>query len=144
MLKAIMENQPIGIIRLSELLNFPQHNVRYSHRILAQEALIKQAEAREDDQDVHGAAGGSGQHQSRCDQADREAQKREDSLHAKHDSGPPSHELSKGCEATRCDSLMDNPCAHGLALKALREIPRWNLGMRIYLSPSPVWPRGPS
>src|SRR5207237_1039593 len=127
MLKAIMENQPIGIIRLSELLNFPQHKVRYSLRLLEQAGLItsspegagprlgtteeetslpskdqvaavKQSEAREDAQDVHGAAGGSGQHQSRCDQADREAQKREDSLHAKHDSGPPSHELSKGCE----------------------------------------------
>src|SRR5436309_15155344 len=41
MLKAIMENQPIGIIRLSELLNFPQHKVRYSLRILQQEVLIK-------------------------------------------------------------------------------------------------------
>jgi len=29
MLKAIMENEPIGIIRLSELLDFPQHKVRY-------------------------------------------------------------------------------------------------------------------
>lgn len=41
MLKAIMENQPIGIIRLSELLNYPQHKVRYSLRILEQEGLIK-------------------------------------------------------------------------------------------------------
>ena len=41
MLKAIMENQPIGIIRLAELLNFPQHKVRYSLRILEQEGLIK-------------------------------------------------------------------------------------------------------
>jgi predicted transcriptional regulator len=41
MLKAIMENQPIGIIRLSELLSFPQHKVRYSLRILEQEGLIK-------------------------------------------------------------------------------------------------------
>jgi len=41
MLKAIMENQPIGIIRLSELLNFPQHKVRYSLRILEQEGLIE-------------------------------------------------------------------------------------------------------
>jgi predicted transcriptional regulator len=41
MLKAIMENQPIGIIRLSELLDFPQHKVRYSLRILEQEGLIK-------------------------------------------------------------------------------------------------------
>jgi predicted transcriptional regulator len=41
MLKAIMENQPIGIIRLSELLNHPQHKVRYSLRILEQEGLIE-------------------------------------------------------------------------------------------------------
>ena len=41
MLKAIIENQPIGIIRLSELLNVPQHKVRYSLRILEQEGLIK-------------------------------------------------------------------------------------------------------
>ena len=41
MLKAIIENQPIGIIRLSELLGVPQHKVRYSLRILEQEGLIK-------------------------------------------------------------------------------------------------------
>ena len=41
MLKAIIENQPIGIIRLSELLSVPQHKVRYSLRILEQEGLIK-------------------------------------------------------------------------------------------------------
>ncbi len=41
MLKAIMENQPIGIIRLSELLDHPQHKVRYSLRILEQEGLIQ-------------------------------------------------------------------------------------------------------
>jgi predicted transcriptional regulator len=41
MLRAIMENQPIGIIRLSELLNYPQHKVRYSLRILEQEGLIR-------------------------------------------------------------------------------------------------------
>jgi predicted transcriptional regulator len=40
MLKAIMDNEPIGIIRLSELLDFPQHKVRYSLRILEQEGLI--------------------------------------------------------------------------------------------------------
>jgi hypothetical protein len=34
MLKAIMDNEPIGIIRLSELLVYPQHKVRYSLRIL--------------------------------------------------------------------------------------------------------------
>ncbi len=41
MLQAIMEHQPIGIIRLSEQLNIPQHKVRYSLRILEQEGLIK-------------------------------------------------------------------------------------------------------
>src|SRR3990170_4790649 len=41
MLKAIVENQPIGIIRLSEMMNYPQHTVRYSLRILEQEGLIK-------------------------------------------------------------------------------------------------------
>ncbi|NLI74640.1 MAG: hypothetical protein GX369_07755 [Euryarchaeota archaeon] len=41
MLKAIRENEPIGIIRLSELLNHPQHKVRYSMRILEQEGLIQ-------------------------------------------------------------------------------------------------------
>ncbi len=40
MLKAIRESGPIGIIRLSELLAFPQHKVRYSLRILEQEGLI--------------------------------------------------------------------------------------------------------
>ena len=41
MLHAIIESQPIGIIRLSELLHVPQHKVRYSLRILEQEGLIK-------------------------------------------------------------------------------------------------------
>lgn len=41
MLQAIQENQPIGIIRLAELLEFPQHKVRYSMRILEHEGLIK-------------------------------------------------------------------------------------------------------
>src|SRR5438445_1649583 len=41
MLQGRNENQPIGIIRLSEMLNVPQHKVRYSLRILEQEGLIK-------------------------------------------------------------------------------------------------------
>jgi predicted transcriptional regulator len=41
MLKAIMDNEPSGIIRLSEMLEFPQHKVRYSLRILEQEGLIE-------------------------------------------------------------------------------------------------------
>ncbi|UCE74544.1 MAG: hypothetical protein JSV56_02265 [Methanomassiliicoccales archaeon] len=43
MLKAIIENEPIGIIRLSEMLDCPQHKVRYSLRILEQEGLIKRS-----------------------------------------------------------------------------------------------------
>ena len=41
MIKAIMDNEPIGIIRLSEMLQYPQHKVRYSLRILEQEGLIE-------------------------------------------------------------------------------------------------------
>ena len=41
MLKTIIENGPIGIIRLSELTSHPQHKVRYSLRILEQEGLIE-------------------------------------------------------------------------------------------------------
>ncbi len=41
MLKTIMDNEPIGIIRLSDLLKIPQHKVRYSLRILEQEGLIQ-------------------------------------------------------------------------------------------------------
>lgn len=40
MLKTIKESQPIGIIRMAELLGHPQHKVRYSLRILEQEGLI--------------------------------------------------------------------------------------------------------
>ena len=40
-LKIIIENEPIGIIRLSNLSQFPQHKVRYSLRILEQEGLIE-------------------------------------------------------------------------------------------------------
>jgi len=41
MLKAISETEAIGIIRLSEMMNVPQHKGRYSLRILEQEGLIK-------------------------------------------------------------------------------------------------------
>jgi len=40
MLKATKEMQPIGIIRLSEVLGIPKHKVRYSLRILEKEGLI--------------------------------------------------------------------------------------------------------
>lgn len=39
-LQAIIGHQPIGILKLSELLNYPQHKIRYSLRILEQEGLI--------------------------------------------------------------------------------------------------------
>jgi predicted transcriptional regulator len=41
MLKAVMDHQPIGIIRLSEITGYPQHKVRYSLRVLEQEGLIE-------------------------------------------------------------------------------------------------------
>ncbi len=40
MLKATKENQPVGIIRLSELLGIPKHKVRYSLRLLERDGLI--------------------------------------------------------------------------------------------------------
>lgn len=40
MLKITKENQPVGIIRLSEILEIPKHKVRYSLRLLEQEGLI--------------------------------------------------------------------------------------------------------
>ena len=41
MLKVIMQNEPIGIIKLSYLSKHPQHKVRYSLRILEHEGLIE-------------------------------------------------------------------------------------------------------
>jgi len=40
MLKVTKEMQPIGIIRLSEVLDIPKHKVRYSLRLLENEGLI--------------------------------------------------------------------------------------------------------
>ena len=40
-LKTLQKNQPMGIIKLSELTGFPQHMVRYSLRILEQDGLIE-------------------------------------------------------------------------------------------------------
>ncbi len=40
-LKTVQEHQPMGIIKLSELTNYPQHMVRYSLRILEQDGLIE-------------------------------------------------------------------------------------------------------
>ncbi len=41
LLKVVKEKQPIGIIKLSELLGYPQHKVRYTLRVLEQEGLVK-------------------------------------------------------------------------------------------------------
>ncbi len=40
-LKAVEERQPVGIVRLSKLLGFPQHKVRYVLRVLEQEGLVR-------------------------------------------------------------------------------------------------------
>ena len=40
MLKVTKEFQPIGIIRLSEVLGLPKHKVRYSLRLLEKDGLI--------------------------------------------------------------------------------------------------------
>lgn len=40
MLKVTREHQPIGIIRLSEILGIPKHKVRYSLRLLENDGLI--------------------------------------------------------------------------------------------------------
>jgi len=40
-LKTLKDNQPMGIIKLAELTNYPQHMVRYSLRILEQDGLIE-------------------------------------------------------------------------------------------------------
>ncbi len=41
LLKAVEEHQPIGIIRLSKLLGYPQHQIRYTLRILEHEGLVR-------------------------------------------------------------------------------------------------------
>jgi len=40
-LKMLQKNQPMGIIKLSEVTKYPQHMVRYSLRILEQDGLIE-------------------------------------------------------------------------------------------------------
>ncbi len=39
-LKAVMEKQPIGIFKLSDILGMPKHRVRYSLRVLEQSGII--------------------------------------------------------------------------------------------------------
>ncbi len=41
MLQVIRDEGPIGIIKLSEYTDFPQHKVRYSLRVLEGEGLIR-------------------------------------------------------------------------------------------------------
>ena len=38
-IRAVMEHQPIGIMKLSELLDLPFHRIRYSLRVLEQARL---------------------------------------------------------------------------------------------------------
>ncbi len=40
-LKLVIKNQPIGIIRLAKLSRLPQHKVRYSLRALERSGIIK-------------------------------------------------------------------------------------------------------
>ena len=40
-LKAVIENQPVGIIKLSHMLNMPENKIRYSLRLLEQEGIIE-------------------------------------------------------------------------------------------------------
>jgi predicted transcriptional regulator len=40
-LRLVLKNEPIGIIKLSELSEIPQHKVRYSLRMLEQSDIIK-------------------------------------------------------------------------------------------------------
>lgn len=39
--RAVAEHQPIGIMKLSELLDLPSHRIRYSLHVLEQEGYIR-------------------------------------------------------------------------------------------------------
>ncbi|MCK9580726.1 MAG: hypothetical protein M0Q92_09805 [Methanoregula sp.] len=39
--RAVADHQPIGIMKLSELLDFPSHRIRYSLHVLEQEGYIR-------------------------------------------------------------------------------------------------------
>jgi predicted transcriptional regulator len=39
-LRCVIENEPIGILKLAELTGIPSHKVRYSLRVLEQDRLI--------------------------------------------------------------------------------------------------------
>lgn len=40
MLRTVKDNQPVGLIRLSEMTGIPKHKVRYSLKILEQQGII--------------------------------------------------------------------------------------------------------
>ncbi|WP_214021505.1 hypothetical protein [Methanoculleus sp.] len=44
-IRAVVEHQPIGIMKISEILDLPYHRVRYSLRILEQEGYIRASPA---------------------------------------------------------------------------------------------------
>ncbi|MDN7024944.1 hypothetical protein FGU65_08605 [Methanoculleus sp. FWC-SCC1] len=44
-IRAVAEHQPIGIMKLSDVLDLPYHRVRYSLRILEQEGYIRASPA---------------------------------------------------------------------------------------------------
>ncbi len=39
-MRTVMEKQPVGIFKLSDILNMPKHRVRYSLRVLEQSGII--------------------------------------------------------------------------------------------------------
>ena len=39
-LRTVKENQPVGLIRLSEMTGIPKHRVRYSLKLLEQQGII--------------------------------------------------------------------------------------------------------
>ncbi len=45
MLQFVADNEPIGIIKLAEFMELPQHKVRYSLRLLEKDGLIKASTA---------------------------------------------------------------------------------------------------
>lgn len=40
-LKTVRDNQPVGLIRLSEMTGIPKHKVRYSLKLLEKEGIIR-------------------------------------------------------------------------------------------------------
>lgn len=44
-IRAVVEHQPIGIMKLADILDLPYHRVRYSLRVLEQEGYIRASPA---------------------------------------------------------------------------------------------------